>query len=136
MRVLLDTNILISAAIFPSAITREFLHRLYALNAEIFLCNHILKEFQDVYEEKFPHRQAVAQRFLQELPYRMISDAKNHNEASSSPIRDMNDAPILAAAIAGNIDILVTGDKDFLVLDIPTPKIMTMSEFIAAYASE
>lgn len=135
MRVLLDTNILISAAIFPSPVTKDFLRQLRALNAKIFLCNHIVKEFVDVYQEKFPHKQVAAQRFLQELPYQMIPSSALQTNDSVSSIRDVNDAPILAAAIEGNVDVLVTGDKDFLVLDIPQPKIMTMAEFIEAFTS-
>lgn len=135
MRVLLDTNILISAAIFPSPVTKDFLRQLRALNAKIFLCNHIVKEFVDVYQEKFPHKQVAAQRFLQELPYQMIPSSALQTNDSVSSIRDVNDAPILTAAIKGNVDVLVTGDKDFLVLDIPQPRIMTMAEFIEAVAS-
>ena len=135
MRVLLDTNILISAAIFPSPVTKDFLRQLRALNAKIFLCNHIVKEFVDVYQEKFPHKQVAAQRFLQELPSQLIPSSALQNNDSVSSIRDVNDAPILAAAIEGNVDVLVTGDKDFLVLDIPQPKIMTMAEFIEAFTS-
>ncbi|MBQ8698606.1 MAG: putative toxin-antitoxin system toxin component, PIN family [Schwartzia sp.] len=135
MRVLLDTNILISAAIFPSPVTKDFLWQLRALNAKIFLCNHIVKEFVDVYQEKFPHKQVAAQRFLKELPYHMIPASELQTNDSVSSIRDVNDAPILTAAIKGNVDILVTGDKDFLVLDLPKPKIMTMAEFIATYDS-
>ena len=29
-----------------------------------------------------------------------------------------------------NVDVFVTGDKDFLVLDIKNPRIMTMEEFL------
>ncbi len=45
-------------------------------------------------------------------------------------MRDMKDSPILATAIMEGIDIFVTGDKDFLVLDVDMPEIITMAEFL------
>ena len=48
-------------------------------------------------------------------------------------VRDQKDSPILATAILENVDVFVTGDKDFLVLDLKTPQILTMSEFLEQY---
>ena len=33
-----------------------------------------------------------------------------------------------------NVDVFVTGDKDFLVLNIKVPEIMTMTGFLEKYA--
>lgn len=45
-------------------------------------------------------------------------------------IRDMNDRPILRAAISAGADILLTGDKDFIESGILKPRIMTATEFV------
>ena len=45
-------------------------------------------------------------------------------------IRDVNDRPILRAAIHAKADILLTGDKDFLESGLQNPKIMTAADFI------
>jgi predicted nucleic acid-binding protein len=45
-------------------------------------------------------------------------------------IRDVKDRPILRAAIAANVDIIVTGDKDFLESGLTKPKIMSPADFI------
>ena len=49
-------------------------------------------------------------------------------------VRDPNDAHVLAAALVGNVDYLVTGDADLLVLDgtLPNgaPKIVTPAWFV------
>ena len=47
-----------------------------------------------------------------------------------SQIRDINDRPILRAAIMAKADILLTGDKDFLESSIKHPKILTPAEFL------
>ena len=48
-------------------------------------------------------------------------------------IRDVKDQAILNTAVTENVDIFLTGDQDFLVLDIDHPEIMTMTEFEHQY---
>jgi len=45
-------------------------------------------------------------------------------------IRDVKDRPILRAAINVGVDILLTGDKDFLEADIDKPKTITAADFL------
>ena len=45
-------------------------------------------------------------------------------------IRDVNDRPILRAAIEAKVDVLLTGDKDFLESGVKNPAIMTPAEFL------
>jgi len=61
-----------------------------------------------------------------------IIDTPPDEEAveSEAAIRDVDDRPILRAAIKSNADILLTGDKDFLESTITNPKIMTAAQFI------
>lgn len=45
-------------------------------------------------------------------------------------IRDVNDRPILRAAIYAKADVILTGDKDFLEAGLMKPRVMTATEFI------
>lgn len=45
-------------------------------------------------------------------------------------MRDEKDQPILNAAILYDVDIILTGDKDFLSLDMDHPKCMTVAQFL------
>lgn len=49
---------------------------------------------------------------------------------SETQIRDVNDRPILRAAIEAKADVLLTGDKDFLESGVKNPMIMTPAEFL------
>lgn len=49
-------------------------------------------------------------------------------------IRDIYDFPILATAILEDVDILITGDKDFRDTEIEKPEILTPSEFLGRYS--
>ena len=46
---------------------------------------------------------------------------------------DKKDYPILASAIIADVDVFITGDKDFGGLDLKRPEIMTISEFEQKY---
>lgn len=45
-------------------------------------------------------------------------------------IRDAEDQPILNAAIVSDVDIILTGDKDFLSLEMEHPRCMTVGQFL------
>ena len=45
-------------------------------------------------------------------------------------IRDVADRPIFRAALNAKVDVLLTGDKDFLDSGVTNPKIMTAAEFV------
>ena len=43
--------------------------------------------------------------------------------------KNAKDQPILNAAIVSDVDIILTGDKDFLSLEMEHPKCMTVAQF-------
>lgn len=45
-------------------------------------------------------------------------------------IRDAKDQPILNVAIVSDVDIILTGDKDFLSLEMEHPQCMTVTQFL------
>ena len=49
-------------------------------------------------------------------------DKKQSNIEIEKLIRDAKDQPILNAAIVFDVDIVLTGDKDFLSLEIERPR--------------
>ena len=52
MRVMLDTNILVSLIFFPSAVTRDFARRV-GFGNRIVLCDYVVEELRLVVERKF-----------------------------------------------------------------------------------
>jgi len=48
-------------------------------------------------------------------------------------IRDSKDYPVLYTAIIEDVDVLVTGDKDFVDIKIDRPEILTPAAFISKY---
>lgn len=133
MRIMLDTNVFISMIFFPSSQTRELAKRLTDEH-QIVVCDYVVEELRLVVARKFPMKKMRLDQFFRELPFELVYTPKEI-ELSVFPImRDAKDYPILATAILENVDIFITGDKDFLVLeDVETPEIVTMVEFLNKY---
>jgi putative PIN family toxin of toxin-antitoxin system len=124
MRILVDTNILISALLFPNSRPAKALIYI-SENHDMVLCDRNLYELRDVLRRKAPNSLPDAEVLLAELSYELIPAAYNAQKL----IRDVKDQPILDAAIVADVDIILTGDKDFLALDMQHPKCITVSQF-------
>ncbi len=132
MRVMLDTNIFISMIFFPSAQTRELAKRL-ADGHQIVVCDYVVEELRLVTDRKFPAKRKFLDRFFLELPFELVYTPKELDLNEFPQMRDTKDSPILATALLESIDVFVTGDKDFLVLDVDIPEIVTMAGFLERY---
>ena len=125
MRVLVDTNILFSALLFPQSVPSQALMRVIDEH-ELVLCDRNIAELRDILQRKAPVFLPDAEVLLAELSYELIP-AVAHAEKL---MRDAKDQPILNAAIVFGVDIILTGDKDFLSLDMKYPRCMTAAEFL------
>lgn len=132
MRVMLDTNIFISMIFFPSAQTRYLAKRLTESH-HIVVCDYVIEELRMVTDRKFPTKREFLDRFFLELPFELVYTPKILDLNELPEMRDTKDSPILATAIMEGVDVFVTGDKDFLVLDVDMPEIITMAEFLERY---
>lgn len=132
MKIMLDTNILVSAIFFPSAQTRAFV-KTVAAGHHIVLCDYVIDELRLVVERKFPAKKEALEQFFVELPFSLVHTPKILPVGKYPSVRDGKDTPILATAILEDVDLFITGDKDFLVLETETPKIMTMKDFLERY---
>lgn len=63
----------------------------------------------------------------------MVYTPKTLDPDNFPTVRDAKDSPILTTAILESVDIFVTGDKDFLVLDVEIPDIVSMTEFLERF---
>lgn len=82
------------------------------------------------YYARYQHRKKEAlESFFNELPFELVHTPGNLNLERYPSVRDQKDSPILATAILEDVDIFITGDKDFLVLKVERPIIITMAEF-------
>jgi predicted nucleic acid-binding protein len=95
------------------------------------VCDQNLDELRRVYNRKFPDKLDLLQAFLAfALPVLEVVRTPALDLEVETKIRDVSDRPILRAAIAENVDVIITGDKDFLESGVDNPQIMTAAEFV------
>ncbi len=130
MRVMLDTNVFISMIFFLSGQTRKLAKQLTDEH-QIVVCDYVIEELRLVVDRKFPKKRMYLDQFFRELPFELVYTPKEIDTNGFPAMRDVKDSPILATAILENVDVFITGDKDFLVLEnVETPEIVTMTEFL------
>ena len=127
MKILIDTNILISALLYPNSIPAKALY-LAVNDHELILTDYNIAEFRRIATSKFHKLLPDIELFLAKLDFSLVLAP----HAPQKLINDPKDAPILNAAIIEDVDIIISGDKHFLSLDIKRPKVMKASEFITA----
>ena len=125
MRILIDTDILFSALLFPLSKPAKALQKA-ADEHSVILCDQNVYELKEILRRKVPKALPDAEVFLAEFQYELIPAVDNAEKL----IRDATDQPILNAAILSDVDLIITGDKDFLSLDIERPRCITASAFL------
>lgn len=113
MKIVVDTNVLIA-----SLISRGFCHELMEhcfFNHTLITSEFILGEVREKLVEKFKYSTETSEEAIALFRSRMQVVAP---VTLSSPVsRDADDDNILATAVAGNCDCIITGDDDLLVLN-------------------
>jgi len=128
-RVLTDTNILVPALVYPNGVASHvFWH--VATTERLVLTDWILAEAREVIARKWPERRSALEVLLARLDYELVVPGN-----SDVVIRDSGDQPILDAAIASAVDVIVTGDKDFLSLVLDRPLIITPRQYLDLFTS-
>ncbi|OXS25282.1 MAG: putative toxin-antitoxin system toxin component, PIN family [Acetobacterium sp. MES1] len=131
MRIMLDTNVLISSIIFKSKIMNELIAAILK-DHRLVLSSFVIEELKSVVQRKFEGRAAELDHFLTVLPFEYVYTPDEMDE-DLFEIRDEMDYPVLYSAIVEDVDILITGDKDFSDIDIEKPEILTPNEFFEKY---
>ena len=106
MRLVLDTNVIISALLFDGLPEKLLLSTLGGLH-ELVLSSYIIAETSRILEDKF-EVQPTNIKLLQQLLY---EGQIVYFEPFLDLVADEPDNRILETAVKGNADYLVTGDK-------------------------
>lgn len=131
MRVLIDTNVLISAALSTSGTPFRTYVKAVSYPNHGLICEQNVSEMKRIFNKKFPNRLASLDKFLSiALMTLELVPIPTDEHSSEVQIRDVNDRPILRAAIKAKADVLLTGDKDFLESGLENPMIMTPAGFL------
>ena len=132
MKVIFDSNVLLSAGIFPNGKAAQVVDYV-AAEYMIVLSNTIIDEVKRVVSVKFADRSPCFEKFLAKLTYEYAYVPEKAIEDSKLKISDPDDKHILVSAVFGGADVLITGDKHFFERKYDEIEILTPSDFMAKY---
>ncbi len=99
---------------------------------QIVICSYTVSELKDLINTKFNVSLKSLDEFLKDFPFELVYSPMNVDNKLFE-IRDEDDYIILHIAIIENVDIFITGDKDFDDVKIDRPEIMSVSEFLEKF---
>lgn len=133
MKCLIDTNILISASLFPNSVPAKAYEKAVLSPNKAIVCDWSMVELRRVYNKKFPDKIPYLEAFISLLVL-TVDVVETPSDEDAYPeeelIRDECDRPILRAALKYGVDYLLTGDKDFLESGVSHPVIKNPSDFL------
>jgi len=132
MRVVPDTNVLISGFVYPNGIPGKIINAWRHKKIEFCISHYILDEFVRVMPKIENH--PLDKTEIRELADILVffSDVVNPEKAEILELRDANDQLVLGTLVASGADHLITGDKDLLALSSTFP-IITPRGFWTRY---
>lgn len=132
MRIMIDTNILISAILFPNSLPSKALEKA-SLEHTVVLSSYGIDEIHTVFQRKFKDKYLFLEKFLSKFSFELVYTPQSTEIGNFPEVRDKKDQPILVSAILGDVDLLLTGDKDFFAIEIDKPEIITAKVFLEQY---
>jgi uncharacterized protein len=134
LRVVLDTNVLVSGLAYPNGPPARILRAWLDGGVHIVLSQYIRDEVVRVLPRVSRDRIGAAAAQLLADSFLFMADVVEPSETLEGRLRDAADAPILGTLLASRADYLITGDKDLLVLADRYP-IVTPAEFWRRHGS-
>ncbi|MBW7902682.1 MAG: putative toxin-antitoxin system toxin component, PIN family [Rhodocyclaceae bacterium] len=137
LRVVLDTNVLLSGIAFPGSVPGKILSAWRLGSLDVVLSEFIIEELRRVLP-RLVHRHGLTSAEIDDLLDILSIQAEilAPHAPDEQLLRDMNDLPVLGTLLAaiqsGSVDYLITGDKDLLVLGDRYP-IVSPADFWARH---
>jgi len=130
MRVVLDSNIILSGIAYRDSIPRRLLYLGLQGKFELTLSDFILDEVEKNLVEKFGFRKDFIENAINNL--RSNSTIVSGGRTLKTIKKDLSDNRILECALAAKADYLVSGDKKHILplKKIGATKIVSASEFL------
>lgn len=116
LRIVLDTNVLVSALAYPGSIPGHILNACREGEVELVLSHYILDEMVRVLPRLRRIKLTLAE--IRDLAdsFLFLAEIVQPSTETDESLRDQADQPVLGTLRAAQADYLVTGDKDLLAL--------------------
>ena len=138
LRVVLDTNVLLSGIAYPASVPGKIMSAWRHGSVDVSLSVYILDELRRVLP-RLANRHGLTLAEIEDLVDALSLQAEIIEPLPSvePDLRDVDDLPVLGTLLAAlktsDVDYLITGDKDLLVMGERYP-IVTPANFWATHA--
>jgi len=128
LRVVLDTNVLVSGLAYPQSIPGRIVSAWQQGALGVVLSRYIVDELARVLPRL--SRIALNGEEIRDLTdsFLFLTEIVEPTKPKERRLRDKSDAPVLGTLLASGADYLITGDKDLLALGEKYP-IVTPAQF-------
>ena len=117
LRVVLDTNVLVSGIAYPASIPGKILAAWRQGAVTVFLSHHIVEELSRSLPRMNHRLNWRPQKFEEEVELLALqAQIVEPADLPDTAVRDTGDLPVLGTLIASEADYLITGDEDLLAL--------------------
>ncbi|MDP1606892.1 MAG: putative toxin-antitoxin system toxin component, PIN family [Rhodocyclaceae bacterium] len=138
LRVVLDTNVLLSGIAYPASVPGKIMAAWRHGSVDVLLSAYLLDELRRVLP-RLSNRHGLTLAEIDDLVDALSIQAEiiEPQPGVEPDLRDVDDQPVLGTLLAAlqttGADYLITGDKDLLALASRYP-VITPAEFWAAHA--
>lgn len=139
LRVVLDTNTIISGTFWSAApsvvLDAGYDKRYILLSTEPLLAELHIVLSRKKFAKEFARQNSNVETIV--TGFRAVSDLITPMDVPSNLVRDPKDVMVLACAVGGTADYIVSGDRDLLVLEqYQNIKILNATDFLNILAKE
>lgn len=120
MKIMLDTNVLISAFVFGGK-AGKLLEKLFSSKHELLVSEYVDQEFKAKLQQKWPAKADRVYNLYRTLDFTFCKST----EFQMGNLRDQKDIPVLSDAIYHKADVILSGDRDFLEADLEKPLVFS-----------
>ena len=124
MRILIDTNVLVSAFVFGGK-AGTLMNMLFESSHELLVSDYVDAEFKAILEMKWKEKAEKVYSLYHTLPFVFCGSSP----IQTGNLRDTKDIPVLSDALFHNADIILSGDKDFIEAEFERPLVVSPAMF-------
>ena len=128
MKIVIDTNVFISSFFFKGN-PRKVFDRVINRLDNLYISDYILQEIMNIMSGKFYTEKHIVDDYIKII--KNFSIKIFHNDLIENVCRDVNDNEILKCGLEGEVDFIITGDNDLLVLkEYKNIKIVKVKDYL------
>ncbi|MFN9397406.1 MAG: putative toxin-antitoxin system toxin component, PIN family [Pseudanabaena sp.] len=131
IRIVLDSNVILSAALFKGSTPRQALDKA-SITGQILMSNEIIEELTDIFNRPKFDRYSSKQ-LRNEFLNAFLAIVENVQIVEKiAACRDRKDHKFLELAVNGKANYIITGDQDLLVLNpFQDIEIISVSDYLS-----